>query len=91
MFIQPEVVEMLLALGYLHNEDRLVYSGSPSNLQNFEVALTGYESLMQARINRERADPKNLDKNELNETQSKFLIIIRQVSFEKIFYRMKFI
>ena len=69
LFIQPEVAQMLVALGYVDDGENLLFPYEPTALQSFDVALIGYDSLLQARMNQQRADPKNLDKQELNEAQ----------------------
>ena len=72
MFVQSEVYKMLESLGYVDDGDHLLFPLDPESLQEFQVIIQGYESLLKSRINNQNASAKNKDNKYLNAVQGKF-------------------
>ena len=65
LFISPVVFEMFQALGYVDDGENLLFPLGESVLQEFTVVVEGYQSLLQARVNNQNANPAHRKNEEL--------------------------
>ena len=65
MFINSEVTSLFEALGYVDDGENLLFPLEPTSLSEFMVIVSGYETLLQARVNNRYANQNHKKNPEL--------------------------
>ena len=65
LFINSEVTSMFEALGYVDDGENLLFPLDPTSLSEFMVIVSGYETLLQARVNNKFANQNHMKNPEL--------------------------